>query len=82
MWVSNHRVKGTRLRHIVRGLDRQPPVYEHLLHHLVEEVFSLRIRPGLEDGLEVVDEGEDMGAVELRSFRLFMLPCTNFTMAT
>jgi len=37
---------GTRLRHEVGDLDTWPPVYAHLLHHLVEEVFSLGVRAG------------------------------------
>jgi hypothetical protein len=41
-------------------------VHPHLFHHLVKEVFSLGVGAGLEDPLEVVEQGEDVGPVELR----------------
>jgi hypothetical protein len=64
MWLSNNRVLGVRLRHEVSDLDGQLPVHPHLLHHLVEEVFPLRIRGRVEHRLEVVQEGEDVCPVE------------------
>ena len=60
-----NRVLETRLRHEVRDLDGQHLVHEHLLHDLLKEVFSLGVGAGLEHGLEVVDQGKDVRAIEL-----------------
>jgi hypothetical protein len=65
MWLCTNRTPpGGRLRHEVGDLDGHPPVHAHLLHHLVEEVFSLGVGARLEDRLEVVQEGKDVRPVE------------------
>jgi hypothetical protein len=66
MWLCTNRTSTlwVRLRHEVGDLDGHPPVNAHLLHHLVEEVFSLGVGAGLEDGLEVVQERQDVRPVE------------------
>ena len=43
------------VRHGVVDLDRGPLVNAHLLHHAVEEVFSLLVRAGGENAVEVVE---------------------------
>ena len=45
-------------------------MHPHLLHRLVEEVFSLGVRAGFEDGLEVVEQRDDVRAVELRELEV------------
>ena len=47
-------------------LDGQLPEHPRLLHHLVVEVLFLGRRARLEDGLEVVEELQDVRPVELR----------------